>query len=176
MKIALLGFSGAGKSTSAKLLAEHYKCPLLYLDKIQFLANWVERDTEEGRAMVHFFQKENEAWVIDGNYPKFCQAERLEQADQILFFSFNRFTCFRRALRRNHQYAGRTRESITDGCNEKIDLEFAWWILHKGRNRKRKRYYSAIQKAYPEKFIVFRNQKQVDAYLRKIGIAPITKG
>lgn len=48
MKIAILGYSGSGKSTLAKYLADYYKIPLLYLDTVQFEANWKERNREDG--------------------------------------------------------------------------------------------------------------------------------
>lgn len=176
MKIAVIGYSGAGKSTTAKLLANYYNCPLLYLDKVQFLPNWVERGRDEARVMVKNFLDENDCWIIDGNYPKFCQAERLEHANKILFFSFNRFTCFFRALRRFRQFAGKTRESVAEGCIEKVDFEFACWILYKGRTAEKRRYYKSIERKFPQKFIRFKNQKQVDTYLRKMGIEPISAG
>lgn len=55
MKIAIIGYSGSGKSTLAKKLSEIYNCPLLYLDTIQFEANWKIRDIDEGRLMVGSF-------------------------------------------------------------------------------------------------------------------------
>lgn len=44
MKIAIIGYSGSGKSTLATHLGRMYKCPVSYLDTIQFEANWRERD------------------------------------------------------------------------------------------------------------------------------------
>lgn len=55
MKIAILGYSGSGKSTLAKYLHAHYDIPLLYLDTVQFEANWKERDREEALSMVAEF-------------------------------------------------------------------------------------------------------------------------
>lgn len=48
MKTAVIGYSGAGKSTLAGTLGDIYGCPVLYLDRIQFLPGWEERDREEG--------------------------------------------------------------------------------------------------------------------------------
>lgn len=76
MKIAILGYSGSGKSTLARTLSNHYKVPVLYLDTVQFLPNWIERDKDEGMQLVLEFMK-NDSWVIDGNYSKFYQRERL---------------------------------------------------------------------------------------------------
>ncbi len=65
MKIAILGYSGSEKSTLAGQLADYYKIPVLFLDTVQFLPNWVERDKNEGRSIVWDFMQNN-SWVIDG--------------------------------------------------------------------------------------------------------------
>ncbi|MDE6125031.1 MAG: DNA topology modulation protein FlaR, partial [Eubacterium sp.] len=120
MKIAVLGFSGSGKSTLAKQLSEYYAIPLLYLDCVNFEKNWVLRDRDECRKMVAEFMQ-NESWVIDGNYSEMYQAERLEQADKIIILRYNRFVCMKGAFKRNIEYKGRVRESMADGCTERMD-------------------------------------------------------
>ena len=66
MRIAIIGYSGAGKSTLARTLGERYGIPVLFLDTVQFTANWAERDRGEARAMVEAFMARPD-WVIDGN-------------------------------------------------------------------------------------------------------------
>ncbi|MGL4773550.1 MAG: DNA topology modulation protein FlaR, partial [Clostridium sp.] len=140
MKIAIIGNSGSGKSTLARILGDHYKIPVLFLDTVQFVTNWKVRDKDEGRDIVLEFMK-NTSWVIDGNYTGFYQRERLEEADKIIFMNFPRRVCLYRAIKRYFMYKGKTRESMTEGCNEKIDFEFVWWILHEGRNREKMKHY-----------------------------------
>ena len=89
---------------------------------------------------------------------------RMEEADRIIFLNFNRFSCLFRAYRRYFKYRGQTRESMGEGCEEKIDLEFVWWILHAGRTREEKRNYQKILQKYPEKCIVIKNQRQLTAF------------
>lgn len=134
MKIAIIGYSGSGKSTLAKKLSEIYNCPLLYLDTIQFEANWKIRDIDEGRLMVGEFLK-NDSWIIDGNYREFLQEKRLQNADKIIFMNFPRRICFPQAFKRYLNYKNKTRESMADGCNEKFDLEFIKWLLFEGRKK-----------------------------------------
>ena len=167
MKIAILGYSGSGKSTLARHLADHYKIPVLFLDTVQFLPNWAERDKNEARSMVWEFMQ-NGSWVIDGNYHDFYQKERLEQADRIIILNFPRIVCLYRALGRYFQYKNTTRESMTSGCIEKIDLEFVWWILYRGRTRKKRDHYKKIASFYQNKTLTFNNQKKVDKYIRQI--------
>ena len=167
MKIAIIGYSGSGKSTLAKKLSEIYNCPLLYLDKIQFKANWTVRDLDEGCLMVEKFLK-NDSWVIDGNYKKLFQEKRLEEADKIIFMNFPRRICFPQAFKRYLHYKNKTRESMADGCNEKFDLEFIKWLLFEGRKRNIKNHYNEICQCYKEKIIICRNNTDVENFLDSI--------
>lgn len=166
MKITIMGYSGSGKSTLAGKLAELYHIPVLYLDTVQFLPGWVERDRDEARALVQNFMR-NESWVIDGNYTGFYQPERLEQADIILFLNFPRLVCLMRVLKRYFQYKNATRESMAEGCIEKLDLEFVGWVLFQGRTKAIRRHHREIIARYRNKTVVLSNQRQVDTYLRR---------
>lgn len=167
MKIAIIGYSGSGKSTLAKKLSEIYNCPLLYLDTIQFEANWKIRDIDEGRLMVGEFLK-NDSWIIDGNYREFLQEKRLQDADKIIFMNFPRHICFPQAFKRYLHYKNKTRESMADGCNEKFDLEFIKWLLFEGRKKSIKNHYNEICKCYKDKITIFRNNKDVENFLASL--------
>ena len=167
MKIAVIGYSGAGKSTLARALGEIYCCPVLHLDTVQFMSGWAERDREEARAIVAAFMKQ-EDWVIDGNYTGFYQDRRLNEADRIFFLDFSRFTCLRQAIGRYWFWRGRTRDDMAPGCTEKLDLEFIWWILRKGRTHNRKAHFQEIVRRYPTKVTVFHTRRETDRYLQQL--------
>lgn len=167
MKIAVMGYSGSGKSTLAKQLAVHYGTPLLYLDTVNFKENWQLRDREEGKEIVARFMQ-NESWVIDGNYSEFYQPERLSQADMIIILCFNRFVCMKQAFRRNLEYKGRSRESITQGCNEKIEPEFFLWLVYKQYSKARKEKFASIKAKYPDKTYLFRSRKELNRFLETL--------
>lgn len=107
-----------------------------------------------------------DTWVIEGNYFKFYQEERLAQADRIVILTFPRLTCLIRAYKRYRKYRGRTREDMADGCEEKIDAAFVWWILHEGRDRRRRRHFREIRERYPDKTVVLQNQRQLDRFFK----------
>lgn len=167
MKIAVLGYSGAGKSTLARALGERYGVPVLHFDTIQFTPGWQERDRDEAHRLVHDFM-ENPEWVIDGNYTKFEYERRLEEADRIVLLLFPRLACFVRAWRRFFRFRGKSRPDMTEGCNEKMDPEFMWWILWKGRTRKKRGEFQQIVEQYPGKTVVLKSQKDIDRYLEGI--------
>ncbi len=167
MKIAVLGFSGSGKSTLAKQFSEYYHIPLLYLDCINFEENWKLRDRDICRKLTAEFMQ-NESWVIDGNYSGFYQAERLAEADKIIILQYNRFVCMKGAFKRNTEYKGKVRESMADGCFERMDMWFFLWVVFNQYSGKRKRHYKKIKKTYPDKTVIFKSRKQLRLYLDSV--------
>lgn len=164
MKIAVLGYSGAGKSTLARALGEHYGIPVLHFDTVQYTPNWQVRDRAEAHRIVSAFM-ENPGWVIDGTYSKFEYKRRLTEADEIILLLLPRMTCFFRALRRYIHFRGKSRPDMADGCCEKMDAEFIWWLLWEGRTRRRRQKFQKVVVQYPEKTVVLKSQRDIDRYL-----------
>lgn len=167
MKIAVLGYSGAGKSTLAARLGELYGLPVLHLDTVHFLPGWKERELSEKRRIVADFMRDNDGWIIDGNYSAQFREKRLEQADMIVLMLFDRFSCLCRVIKRYRSFKGKTRPDMGEGCIEKLDFEFVRWVLHDGRTKKKKADYKAICDKYPDKVTMLKNQRQLDEFIRK---------
>lgn len=166
MKIVVIGYSGCGKSTLAKRLGELYRCQVLYLDKVHWLPGWQEREKAEEQNLVNHFMDTHTSWIIDGNYSHVSYERRMEEADQIVFLNFNRCVCMIRALRRYQNNKGKTRDSMADGCLEKIDFEFLSWILYKGRGQKYKKNYQNVITKYVDKVIIIKNQNQLNSFIK----------
>lgn len=167
VKIAIIGYSGSGKSTTARMLGEKLGIPVLHLDTVYHMPGWHVRPNEESIDIVSKFMADNDSWVIDGNYKAIIQQQRFEQADMIVFFNFNRFTCFARAFGRYLKYKGKTRPDMAEGCREKFDFEFMKWILNDGRTQKKKKAYADMCRKYADKVVIIRNQRQLDEFLEK---------
>ena len=168
MKIAILGYSGSGKSTLAQALGRHYGIPVLHLDSLHFFPGWVERPRSEELQIVGAFLEENDAWVIDGNYSGLHYERRLEEADRIVILLFNRFHCLYRVWRRYRKYRRTSRPDMAEGCPEKLDGAFIRWVLWEGRSRRARQRYRRVQNLYPEKAVVLKNQRQLDAFYAAI--------
>lgn len=165
MKIALVGYSGSGKSRTAKHLGEMYHIKPLYMDQLHWQPGWVEQAKEVEIAQYQSYLNEHEDWIIDGNYFSLGFEQRMAQADQIIFFNFSRWNCLWRVLKRYLKHQGKTRESMTQGCEEKLDWGFLRWILLDGRSKDKRQQYEAIFLQYPDKAIQLHNQKELDAFL-----------
>lgn len=166
----VIGYSGAGKSTLAKTLSNVYEIPVLFMDKLQFEANWVERDPRLRDQDLLTFLKTHENWVIDGNYSASHFMDRIDLADHIYILDYPRVTCLKQVIKRYRTYRKKTRESIADGCTEKLDWAFIWWVIYKGRSKRRQRHYLWLRKTYPEKTMSFKNLKQLNVHLNTLGI------
>jgi len=172
MKTAIIGFSGSGKSTLARLISQHRNIPVMYMDCVHWLPGWQEIDPQEQLRIVGEFLDQNDSWVIDGNYTGTHFARRMEQADEIIFLCFNRFSCLWRVCKRYWAHKGVSRFSMTDGCDERINMEFIRWVLLEGRSKRKMDRYRKLQAQYPEKFTVLRNQRQLDAYCKRLQDCP----
>lgn len=170
MKISIIGYSGSGKSTLAAALGRAYSVPVLHLDRVQFAPGWVERPREDKLAEVQAFLDTHESWVIDGNYTNLWYARRLEESDKIIFMDFGRWTCLYRVLLRFARYHGQTRDSMGEGCPEKIDAEFLRWVLFGGRTAEKVNEYETLCRERSGKVIRIRNQRQLDAFYREQGL------
>ena len=172
MKIMIIGYSGSGKSTLAQVIGEHYNIPVLHLDRVNFKENWVERETSEALLIVNNFIELNQ-WVIDGNYRRFNQEKRLEDANLIIFMTFNRFSCLWRVFKRYLNYKNKSRDSAADGCIEKLDFEFVMWILKNGRTKSVIQHYKSVTRTYQDKVLIVRNQNDLNRLIQRIEIGEI---
>ncbi|MEG0239335.1 MAG: DNA topology modulation protein FlaR [Anaerorhabdus sp.] len=167
MKIAIIGYSGSGKSTLAKTLGQIFQAPVYHYDCIQFTQGWKERDRDEVKELVNE-SLSHSSWVIDGNYSAFEFDRRMSEANLIVFMNFPRRIAFPRVIKRYYENKGKTRDSIAEGCIEKIDLEFIYWCLIKGRSRKYTTRYKNQRHIYEDKFIECKNDKDVAKLIEQI--------
>lgn len=167
MKIAIMGYSGSGKSTLAGKLGKIYGADVLHFDTVHFLPEWEVRSSEEKERITEEFMNTHGAWVMDGNYSKLFYERRLDEADVIILLLFNRFSCLYRAAKRYRKYRNTSRPDMAAGCNEKLDWEFIRWILHDGRTKESRARYRSVAEQYPQKVVIIRNQKELDAYLKQ---------
>lgn len=135
-RILLIGPGGAGKSTLARLLAHRLDLPLHHLDALYWKPGWVAPPQDEWEATVRELLRAD-AWVMDGNFGGTLDL-RLAACDTVLLLDPPPWQCLWRVLRRRWMHRGRHRPDMTPGCDERIDLDFLWWIAsYRWRRRAR---------------------------------------
>jgi adenylate kinase family enzyme len=125
-KVLVIGSSGAGKSTFSRRLSEKTGLPLVHLDKLYWLPDWVEIDKDEWKKVVAK-TLEGDSWIIDGNYSGTLPM-RLEKCDAVIFLDMPRVLCVYRILKRVVAYQKGKRPDMADGCDEKFDWQFLKWV------------------------------------------------
>lgn len=162
----IIGFSGSGKSTLARKIAGILDITPTHVDTINWKSGWIENDKQ---IQIQTLQKviDSNEWVIDGNYHSILYKERICLADTIIFMDFNRFTCLYQVICRRIQYHNRTRPDMAQGCNEKLDFEFAKWVLHDGR-KNRKKIQMKLSQIHDKNIYTFHTKKQVELFLKEI--------
>ena len=66
-RIAVVGSSGSGKTTTARAISSGLGIPHVELDSVFHQAGWTPLPTDEFQDTVRTFT-DQEAWVVDGNY------------------------------------------------------------------------------------------------------------
>lgn len=122
----VIGPCGAGKSTAAARIAELTGLPLVHMDRLNWQPGWVESDSSQLREKVADAAAQ-ERWIIEGNYGGTMEL-RLPRATLVLYLDYPIPLCLYRILRRIWRYRGTTRPDMTEGCEERFDLAFLWYV------------------------------------------------
>jgi adenylate kinase family enzyme len=127
-RVLIIGPCGSGKSTLARELAPRLGLPLIHMDQLGWQPGWVETDKPDLRAKVDHAVA-GETWLIEGNYGSVL-APRLERADTVIYLDFPIRLCLSRLIRRIVTHRGRARPDMPEGCPERFDLAFFWYVLN----------------------------------------------
>jgi adenylate kinase family enzyme len=126
-RVAIIGSGGSGKSTLAVQLGRALNLPVHHLDRLYWKPGWKATPNDEWQALVRRLCEES-AWIMDGNFGGTIDL-RLSACDAVIFLDLPTRVCLWGAIRRLITYHGRSRPDMTEGCHEKLDLDYFWWIL-----------------------------------------------
>lgn len=135
----IIGSSGAGKSTAARMIGEKLGLPIFHMDReVYWLPGWVERDKADQVRQVERIAAQ-EHWVIDGNNSSTFPI-RETRADLLIRLDLPLPLRLFRVIRRTLQQRGQSRPDMADGCVEKLHMlpGFLHFIITTGRKNRRK--------------------------------------
>jgi adenylate kinase family enzyme len=126
-RVLIIGPCGSGKSTLARELGPRLGLPVFHMDQLNWKPGWVESSKDEIRERLAAITATN-CWLIDGNYGGTLEP-RLERADTVLYLDYPIRLCLARLLKRIWTYRGKTRPDMTEGCPERFDLAFLFYLI-----------------------------------------------
>jgi adenylate kinase family enzyme len=127
-RVLIIGPCGSGKSTLAREIAPRLGLPLFHMDQLNWNPGWVETERARLRAKVEDVTA-GDAWLIDGNYGSVL-GPRLERADTVIYLDFPIRLCLLRLIRRIITHRGQSRPDMPEGCPERFDLAFFWYVMN----------------------------------------------
>jgi adenylate kinase family enzyme len=171
-RVAVVGTSGAGKTTFAARLAAALGSAHIELDALHWLPEWQERPDEDFRRLVVEAVAAG-AWVADGNYaqardliwPRATSIVWLNYAFPIVFGRVAWRTC-RRVVRRERLFAG-NRESLFRALATRDSI--LWWTITTFAARRREfRALSQAGSLTGAAWLEFRRPAEADSLLARL--------
>ncbi len=171
-RIAVVGTSGAGKTSFAKCVSQLLNIPHIELDELHWAANWVEVPDAIFRERVSKAIAAD-AWVTDGNY----QAVRdlvWSRVDAVIWLDYSFHLVMSRLFFRTMERIINKTE-IWHGNRETWHKQFLekdsilWWgISTYARRRKEYSILSKSREFEHIKFIRFAEPKEAEAWLLQL--------
>ena len=165
-RILIIGSGGAGKSTFAARLARRTALPLVHLDALYWRPGWVEPQPAEWEATIDQLIA-GEKWILDGNYGRTLE-RRLARCDTVIFLDLPRRICLMRVFRRRLRFRGRARPDMNQGCPERLDAKFLWWIWTYPSRRRPHILTRLAQLPPSQQAIVLSSDAAIESFLRSI--------
>jgi len=158
-KFAIIGLPGSGKSTFGYQLSKALKIPVHHLDRHMFKPDGKKQDKQAFIAIQQSLLDE-EAWIVEGcSFSTFEM--RFAKADILIYFDFSRLICFCRMIKRIFNY-----QSAFGGLRT-INLELLRYTWNFDKEKRAR--IEELRKKYPTtQFLVFKNQKEADAFLKTL--------
>lgn len=166
-RILVLGCSGSGKSTFAKLLGKKLNLEVYHLDQYFHDPGWVPKDQSEFQKSVNEIVAKKQ-WIIDGTYSSILK-ERVLKTDAIYFYDYSKYFCIYRVIKRSlrSKTGLEVRTDLAKGCKEKFpDYEFLRFIWE----YKTSKIYSILEETNFDKknLMIFKDRKEFRDYMKQL--------
>lgn len=162
----IVGQPGSGKSTLARLLGARTGLPVYHMDHIHWLSDWIERPRSDKLALAREIQA-RDVWIFEGGMSALYD-ERATRADLAIWLDLPVTRRLLRVGRRVWHWYGRSRPDLPDGCRERVDVAFLWYIVRTGRTGRR--VMERMAERHPGKLVRLTSQRQIDRWLA--GVPP----
>lgn len=167
-KIAIIGPSGAGKTTLAKALSRILNIKVYYLDRLFWKPGWQSID---GPTRIDTMQNliREKQWIIEGTY-LYSSVPRLDEADTIILLDMHVLACLWRVINRHRKEHGQFRRDIPEQSVDKLNLQRIYKLLvFPMRDRKELTQKMRIYGSFESKEIIWlRSNKDLGNFLERL--------
>ena len=161
MKIVVIGCPGLGKSTFSQRIKDVLNIQLFHLDMLYHNPDGTHISKEELEEKLKKIFKENDKWIIDGNYQRTLEM-RMKECDTIFLLDYPIEVCLAGAESR----VGKKRDDLP-WVEEKLDDEFKQVILNFSKE-KLPQIYDLIEKYKDnKKVVIFKSREEAESYIRQ---------
>ena len=163
-RVLVIGPGGAGKSTFARRLGEVLNLEVTHLDRAYWRSGWTKPAAEDWQQTVTELAR-RDSWIMDGNFGGTLEL-RVKHCDTIIFLDMSRPLCLWRVVKRRLTYRNRSRPDMTEGCHEKLDLDFILWVWNYSR-RSRPRVVRLLNEVTGDKRVIWlRSPREAERFLQ----------
>jgi adenylate kinase family enzyme len=162
VKIAIVGPTGAGKTTLAKKLSSTYKIKAFHLDRLFWQRDW-KKETRDNRIDILQQLIQEKQWIIEGTYIHSTELH-LIAADTIIFLDVPSLVCLLRLIKRYCKGHGRPRRDIPEGCRDKLTMYRILKVLSFPL-RERKTLTQKLSDFETKEIVWFRSKKEIEDFL-----------
>src|SRR5437764_14111939 len=101
-KIAIIGSSGAGKTTLAKKIGSALKIKVFHLDRFFWQRDWKRKTRDTRIDTLQNLALRDKRWIIEGTYLNSSKLH-LNAADTIIFLDIHPLLCLWRIMKRHRE-------------------------------------------------------------------------
>jgi adenylate kinase family enzyme len=173
-RVLVLGPGGAGKSVLARELAGISGMPLIHLDREFWGPGWVKPGRDEWLAKLDGLLA-GDTWIADGTHADTLD-ERLARADGVILLDYSRWVAVKGVLTRLAHRSGRRRSDLAPGCRNRLDREYALWVMWNYRRVTRPAVAAALARHADHVTVTtLKNRRQAQHWLDSLRAIP-TRG
>ena len=110
-----------------------------------------------------------DSWILDGNYRDTLDM-RLKDCDTVIYLDYPRRTAIYGIYKRYFEYRNKQRDSIAEGCREKIDKSFFKWVWNFKKNAKPIIINKINEYKLEKEVLIFKRRRHLKKYLKSINI------
>jgi adenylate kinase family enzyme len=122
-RIAIIGMSASGKTTTAHMIAKKTGLPVFHVDQLIYMGNWIERPEDEYNLLHKKLLAENDRWIIEG-YVYRRMLDRLQLADMVIYLDNSGIRNTWQYIKRYFAYRKTSRPELPETVER-----FSWTIF-----------------------------------------------